>query len=72
MIWKSQGEHPMTNLTWKYTKDLTDQEISPYDWLNIANCARERSAQAWCKADAGAQWSGEFKTVRAACGKAAG
>lgn len=62
----------MTDFAWKYTNDLTDREISPYDWLNIANCARERSRQAWDQADYSARWGGEFKTVRIACGKAAG
>jgi len=51
--------------------DRTDTEISPYDWLNIANCARERSRQAFYANDAEARFGGEFKTVRAACGKAA-
>ena len=58
----------MAHALWK-CQDKTDKDMSVFDWLNIADCARKRAmAQAGISSEG---FSGEYHACRALIKKAA-
>lgn len=58
----------LLNMTWRWD-DATDQDLSLFDWLNIALCAQRRAESA--AGQGGKAFYREYQTVKALTRKAA-
>lgn len=59
-----------SSLFWQFGSKV-DEEISPIDWLNIAQCARQRGADRILEeGDYWSHWLAEYTSLKLACAKA--